>query len=354
MLVIVGPGATAFTRMLCGAYMNADDLGHADDRVLRRGVGEARRGSAQRGLGGDVDDRAGACASIAGMTARVSLKVPVTLTFMTRSQTLSLTSCRAVMSSMIPATLARPSMRSPAALTIFLTSPSSVMSPTRVTTSLPGVLGLELVEALLRDVDRDHAAALAGDAGCGGAADSGAGAGDDDGLAVEATGRDLLDPLGRRLGDSSTSSSSEASVVPRHPTAPGRPTSPAALAREVVDHLLRERALAHRHEALEGQAADRLERVGVWPACASRSRMIGPPVGWSSQVAIEVLPLRGLGVLMPLPSLPCTAAPRWQRRLGSLGGMLRREVSEHGGGSDGRTRAGVGAPMTEAVVLPAA
>ena len=46
-----------------------------------------------------------------------------------------------------------------------------------------GVLGDELVEALLADVDGDDASAFAGDAGCRGAADARTRAGHDDGLA---------------------------------------------------------------------------------------------------------------------------------------------------------------------------
>ena len=51
-----------------------------------------------------------------------------------------------------------------------------------------------------------------------------------------------------------------------------------------------------------------------WPACASRSRMMGPPTGCSSQVLIESSPVRVLGVMRVLPSLLSAAALRWQRR----------------------------------------
>src|SRR5690606_8214548 len=59
-----------------------------------------------------------------------------------------------------------------------------------------GRLGLELVEALLRDVDRDHAAALPRDTGCRRTSDAGTRAGHDDRLAAEASLADALDPLG--------------------------------------------------------------------------------------------------------------------------------------------------------------
>ena len=89
---------------------------------------------------------------------------------------------------------------SPAASTMRAMPASSVMSAVSETMSAAGVLGDELVEALLADVDGDHAAALAGDARCGGAADAGAGAGDDDGLAGEAALVDALGPLAQRHG----------------------------------------------------------------------------------------------------------------------------------------------------------
>ena len=57
-------------------------------------------------------------ASIAGMTARMSFMVPVTLTRKTRSHTASVTSPTGVMSSMIPAMFASPSTVPPAASTM--------------------------------------------------------------------------------------------------------------------------------------------------------------------------------------------------------------------------------------------
>ena len=137
-------------------------------------------------------------ASIAGMTARMSFMVPVTLTRKTRSHTASDTSPTGVMSSMIPAMFARPS--------IVLARGLDDARDAGVVGDVggerddvgAGVLGDELVEALLADVDRDHAAALAGDARCGGAADARAGTRHDDGLAGEAALVDALGPLAQR------------------------------------------------------------------------------------------------------------------------------------------------------------
>ncbi len=74
-------------------------------------------------------------AIIAGSTARVSVNAPVTLTPMTRSHMASVVSCSGEKSSLMPATLARPSMRAPAAATIASTDSWAVMSPATVTIS---------------------------------------------------------------------------------------------------------------------------------------------------------------------------------------------------------------------------
>lgn len=68
--------------------------------------------------------------SIAGSTARVRAKVPVTFTAMTFSQSWSSSSWSGTIPSMIPAMLARPSIRSPAASTMRATSSPRVMSAT--------------------------------------------------------------------------------------------------------------------------------------------------------------------------------------------------------------------------------
>ncbi len=107
MLVITAPGATALTRMPLGPYMNALDFVRPTtacfDAVYAAPADEPRR---------DASDEVFTieplpCASIAGMTARMSFIVPVTFTRNTRSQTASVTSPTGVMSSMIPAMLAR-------------------------------------------------------------------------------------------------------------------------------------------------------------------------------------------------------------------------------------------------------
>ena len=160
-------------------------------------------------------------------------------------------------------------MRSPAAATISATFASSVMSATRVTMSAPACSRRELVEALLRHVDGDDAAALTGDARRGGAADARAGARDDDGLAGEAALVEALDPLGALdLGDGRVGRLGRRLGVVRRGRdirRARRHVAGGGARDEVVDHLLAELALAELDEPLDREALHGLQHVGVLP-----------------------------------------------------------------------------------------
>ena len=137
MLVIVGPGATAFTRMPLGPYMNALLLVRPAtaclEAVYATPAAEPRRAASDAVFTIEPPP----WASIAGMTARMSFIVPFTFTRKTRSHTASDTSPTGVMSSMIPAMFARPSITSPAAAMMRATPASSVMSAVSETISAP-------------------------------------------------------------------------------------------------------------------------------------------------------------------------------------------------------------------------
>ena len=256
MLVMVGPGATAFTRMPLGPYMNARRLRESRDRVLRRGVGDAGGRAAERGLGGGVHDRAAALGEHRGDDRAHELHraghvdphhaVPHGIAHVAdRSHVVH--DPGDVREAVDGVAGGRDDPAMPA---------SSVMSPASGDDVGAGVLGDELVETLLRDVDGDHASAFAGDAGCRGSADARPGAGDDHGLAGEAALVEALGPLaqlaarrrwradrlGRRRGGG------------RSPSG----TSPAATRRTRSSSISwRERALAHLHESLDREAPAR-------------------------------------------------------------------------------------------------
>ena len=202
----------------------------------------------------------------------MSFIVPVTFTRKTRSQTASDTSPTGVMSSMIPAMLARPSIVPPAASMIRATPASSVMSAVSVDDVASGMRSGELIQALLAHVDCDDATAFAGDAGCRGAADSRTCAGHDHGLTGEPALIDPLGPLaqrGRRSGCRRVVRTSGRGIRSRGHVAGGGTTD------QVIEHLLREGAAAHLHQAFDRQPFDRLEDVGALPALRQHAAQDG-------------------------------------------------------------------------------
>ena len=210
----------------------------------------------------------------------MSFMVPLTLMLNTRFQTSSETSWTGVMLSMMPAMLASPSMRSPAASTMAATAASSVISPATVTMLPSGSCGGKFVQALGGDVDGDDAAALAGNPRGRGPANAGTGSRDDDGLARETARGDLLNP-GRRLrpGLGWRGATGACAAVRRE--CHRRSTR----CTRRIHHVLGKRTLADLNQAVQRQFGHGTQ-IGsaVWPPWARRARSTGPPAGSASQV----------------------------------------------------------------------
>ena len=222
-------------------------------------------------------------ASIVGMTARVSFMVPVTLTRMTRSQTASDRSPTGVMSSMIPAMFARASIVSPAASTMAAMPASSVMSAVSETMSEPACSATNSSRrswltstAMTRPPSRATREAVARPM--------------PEPAPVTMTvwpvkRPSLMRSVHSRSGTAETDASSSPSVLMAGAAVPGGHVAGGGARDEVVEHLLREGALAQLDETLDREASDGLERIGSLTALRQHvgedraARRVGEPVG---------------------------------------------------------------------------
>ena len=235
-------------------------LGEPDDGVLGRRVGGTGRRSAQGGLGGRVHDRTAALREHRGDDGARQLHGAGDVDAQDTLPDRVGQSPTGVMSSMIPAMLARPSIVSPAASMMRAMPSSSVMSAVSATTSAPACSATNSSRrswltstAITRPPSRATRDAVARPM--------------PEPAPVTMTvwpvkRPSLMRSVHSRSGTAATDASSSPSVL----TAERRGPRPQARRRrrrgdELVEHLLREGAAAHLDQALDGEAADGLEHL---------------------------------------------------------------------------------------------
>lgn len=315
MPVATPPGATALTRMPCGPYMKAADLVRPRTPCLETVYAvpeELPRSAASEAT---LTIEPAPAAIMSGRTARDSLKPPVRLMPMTRSRFVrGLVDRREIV---VHAGHVRQGVDAAVGCH---DDPVDVTLQCDVTEDggdrAVGEGRREGLEALGRDVHSDHAATFPRDARGGCPADAGCRAGDDDGLAVEPSGRDALGPHAR------------GALL-------GRYDPVVDLQHQIIDDRLRQLPLADGDELPERERADGGEHLLRYPGLVQqplderRAFRVGQPC-----VDGAVRGELGRGSVHVVRSFCAGVRQRVLKRFK----IPRRAIEVHGGGARSRER----------------